>query len=180
MSDNEQKEIDTTQPQDEEPPLLKPTKKRGPKTNYKRTDKQMEQFQKAYQKRQENIETRKQEKKIEAAKLLLSIEKPKKEVVKKKKKKHIVVESESESDSYESDSEPESSEEEEIVYAKQRKSIKVPKKVYILKKDDSDDEKPIAKSKTFKSQQNKRSVIKVREAPPENKTIYNPRNYFCD
>ena len=79
----------------------------------------------------------------------------------------------------ETDSDTES--EEEIIYAKPRKSIKTPKKVYILKKkeieiEESSDEKPIVKAKNFKSQQNKKSVIKVSE-PTER---FYPRNYFCD
>ena len=46
-----------------------------------------------------------------------------------------------------------------------------------MKKDDSDDEIPIIKQKAFKSQQNKKSVIKVSE-----NLNYTPniKNYFCD
>ena len=46
-----------------------------------------------------------------------------------------------------------------------------------MKNDDSDDEIPIIKQKAFKSQQNKKSVIKVSE-----NLNYTPniKNYFCD
>ena len=84
----------------------------------------------------------------------------------------------------ESDDETDSELEEEIYY-KPRKSIKAPKKVYILKKEiieeDSDDEyeQPVIKKNNFKSQKNKKSVIKVTENSYLN-TIPKIKNYFCD
>jgi hypothetical protein len=167
----------------DEVPLLKPKRKMK---KFERTEKQKEAFAKTMQKRAENVELRKQAKKVEAAKLLLELEKEKqvesKPVQKKKvkpKPKIVLPKSDSE---LESEDESES-EEEEIYYTKSRKSIKVPKKVYILKKDviedDSDDEpiKPVKPK--FKSQQNKKSVIKVTENSNfKNHIQY--KNYFCD
>ena len=170
----------------EETPLLKPKRKMG---KFPRTDKQQEAFTKAMKKRAENVELRKQQKKIEAAKLLLSEnkveieqvnEKPKVQKTLKPKKKIILPVSDSE---LESDDETDDTEEE--IYYKPRKSIKAPKKVYILKKEiieeDSDDEyeQPVIKKNNFKSQKNKKSVIKVTENSYLN-TIPKIKNYFCD
>ena len=171
----------------EDIPLLKPKRKMR---KFPRTDKQQEAFTKAMKKRAENVELRKQQKKIEAAKLLLSSEnkveieqvtvKPKVQKTVKPKKKIILPVSDSE---LESDDETDDTEEE--IYYKPRKSIKAPKKVYILKKEiieeDSDDEyaQPIIKKNNFKSQKNKKSVIKVTENSYLN-PIPKIKNYFCD
>jgi hypothetical protein len=167
----------------EEVPLLKP--KRIMK-KFERTEKQKEAFAKTMQKRAENVELRKQAKKVEAAKLLLELEqqkekqavsKPVQEKKVKTKPKILLPKSDSE---LETDEDSES--EEEIYYTKSRKSIKTPKKVYILKKDiieeESDDE-PIKPKTKFKSQQNKKSVIKVTENSNKN-TYPQYKNYFCD
>ena len=67
MSDNELNENENTNVNEEdeqEPPLLK-SKKTGKgkgNRNQPRTEKQLEQFQNAFKKRQENIEKRKQDK----------------------------------------------------------------------------------------------------------------------
>ena len=159
-------------------PLLKPKRKMR---KLPRTEKQQEAFKKTMEKRAANVEKRKQLKKIEAAKLLLSVENaeqeiPKKDKVKTRKKIMIPI-----TESDESDDEDDTDDEEEIYkpIIKSKKSIKVPQKIYIIKKGDSsdEDEKPIIKQKVFKSQQNKKSVIKVSE-----NLNYTPniKNYFCD
>ena len=80
----------------------------------------------------------------------------------------------------------EDTEEEEEIYIKAKKSKKqAPKKVYILKKniieeDSEESEEEIIKpvKAKFKSQQNKKSVIKVTE---NNKNTFPQyKNYFCD
>jgi len=170
----------------EDIPLLKPKRKMK---KFERTEKQKAAFAKTMQKRAENVELRKQQKKIEAAKLLLSEnkveieqlnEKPKVKKTVKPKKQIILPVSDSE---LESDDETDDTEEE--IYYKPRKSIKAPKKVYILKKEiieeDSDDEyeQPIIKKNNFKSQKNKKSAIKMTENSYIN-TIPKNKNYFCD
>ena len=170
----------------DEVPLLKPKRKMK---KFERTEKQKEAFAKTMQKRAENVELRKQQKKIEAAKILLAEqqkEKPEPLPIKQKrgkpKPKMILPKSDSELETDE-DSDETESEEEEIYYTKPKKYFKAPKKVYVLKKDvvieDSDDE-PVKPSKPkFKSQQNKKSVIKVTEnSNINNRTPY--KNYFCD
>ena len=131
---------------------------------YPRTEKQQEAFKQIMQKRAENVAKRKEQKKIAAAKLLLSLEpskeiedEPTNEVIKKKskpKKKLILSTSDTES---EDESDNESDVSEEKIYIA-RKSIKQPKKVYVIKKEVEEDEKPVNK---FKSQQNKKSVVKI-------------------
>ena len=69
MSDIENNDTTVNEPE-EEPELLKTKKGKGKgNRNQPRSQKQLEQFQNAYKKRQENIEKRNTEKKIEAAKL---------------------------------------------------------------------------------------------------------------
>ena len=161
-----------------ETPLLKPKRKMK---KFPRTEKQQEAFKITMQKRAENVAKRKEQKKIEAAKLLMSLE-PSKEIeqapeeipkkIKKPKKKIVLTASDSESDDDDSDASDES--EEKIYIA--RKSIKQPKKVYIIKKEvieEEEDEKPVNK---FKSQQNKKSVVKI----SNNQNIHPLKNYFCD
>jgi hypothetical protein len=81
MSDIENNDTPVNEEQEPEPELLKTKKAKGKgNRNKPRTQKQLEQFQNAFKKRQENIEKRNTEKKIEAAKLLLANDK-KKEVV---------------------------------------------------------------------------------------------------
>ena len=166
-----------------EVPLLKPKRKMK---KFERTEKQQEAFKVAMQKRADNIAKRKEQKKIEAAKLLLSVEpeslpsKPTNEVIEKKKpkpKKQLVL-STSDTES-EDETDNESVESEEKIYIA-RKSIKKPKKVYIIKKEVEEDEnhrypseKPVNK---FKSQQNKKSVVKI----SNNNNIIPIKNYFCD
>ena len=166
-----------------EVPLLKPKRKMK---KFPRTEKQQEAFKITMQKRAENVEKRKQQKKIEAAKLLIESEslpskpepEPEPEPVKSKKpkKKLILSTSDSETDS---DSSSSGGGVEQIYVS--RKSIKQPKKVYIIKREkniieevDEDDEyeKPVVNK--FKSQQNKKSVVKITN------NTQPPKNYFCD
>ena len=159
----------------DEVPLLKPKRKMK---KYPRTEKQQEAFKLIMQKRAENVAKRKEQKKIAAAKLLLSLEpskeiedEPTNEVIKKKskpKKKLILSTSDTESE----DDSDESDESEEKIYIA-RKLIKQPKKVYVIKKEIEEDEKPVNK---FKSQQNKKSVVKI----SNNNNIIPLKNYFCD
>jgi hypothetical protein len=161
---------------------------------FPRTEKQQEAFKITMQKRAENVEKRKQQKKIEAAKLLIESEslpskpepepepEPKLDKHKKPKKKLILSTSDSETDS---DSSNSGGEVEQIYVS--RKSIKQPKKVYIIKREkniieevDEDEyenhrypsEKPVVNK--FKSQQNKKSVVKI------SNNIIPMKNYFCD
>ena len=187
MSDIQEKQETIEMDTEPEIPLLKPKRKMK---KFPRTEKQQEAFKITMQKRAENVEKRKQQKKIEAAKLLLSTEpdslptkpeqekepeKEPKEKIKKPKKKLILSTTDTETDSDSSDS---GGEEEKIYIA--RKSIKQPKKVYIIKRekniieeDDEDEyEKPVVNK--FKSQQNKKSVVKI------SNNIQPSKNYFCD
>ena len=176
MDDIENKENTINDDIGDEIPLLKPKRKMK---KYARTEKQQEAFKLIMQKRAENVAKRKEQKKIEAAKLLLSLQpskeiedEPVNEVIKKKskpKKKLILSTSDTES---EDESDNESDVSEEKIYIA-RKSIKQPKKVYVIKKEVEEDEKPVNK---FKSQQNKKSVVKI----SNNNNIIPLKNYFCD
>lgn len=165
-------------------PLQKEKKEKKP-----RSQKQLDHFKNMAEKRRENIEKKKLEKKIEASKLLLEHDikstptKPKKEVAVKEETEEV-------------ESEP-SSEEEIIIKKKtlpchrqvsrgqspQPKAKGKKKKIVIYEEDssdsDSDDEIPIPK-KQFKTQQNKKSIVKVYQ----NETVVNkslPKiNYFAD
>jgi len=183
MSDIEQKQdINENELNDigGEIPLLKPKRKMK---KFERSEKQQEAFKVAMQKRADNVAKRKEQKKIEAAKLLLSLEpskeiepepEPEKVKQKSKPKKQLILstsDTESEDDSNDSD------ESEEKIYIS-RKSIKQPEKVYIIKPDNDENhrypsEKPVNK---FKSQQNKKSVVKI----SNNNNIIPMKNYFCD
>jgi len=184
MNDIENKQdINDTINEMVEVPLLKPKRKMK---KFERTEKQQEAFKVAMQKRADNIAKRKEQKKIEAAKLLLSVEpeslpsKPTNEVIEKKKpksKKQLVLSTSDTESEDETDNESDVSEE-KIYIA--RKSIKQPKKVYVIKKEVEEEEnhrypseKPVNK---FKSQQNKKSVVKI----SNNNNIIPIKNYFCD
>ena len=188
MSDIQEKQ-EPTIPEiemDTEPevPLLKPKRKMK---KFPRTEKQQEAFKITMQKRAENVEKRKQQKKLEAAKLLIESEslpskpepepEPKPVKHKKIKKQLILSTSDSETDS---DSSGSGGGVEQIYVS--RKSIKQPKKVYIIKRekniieevDEDEYEKPVVNK--FKSQQNKKSVVKI----SNNNNIIPIKNYFCD
>ena len=146
--------------------------------------KQQEHLEKMRVIKMENVEKRKYDKKLEASKFLLEHEK-KKDVKKTKQSKQVSL-SESEPEEDLGDS---SSSEEVIVIKKKKKVIaekviepkKKPKKIKVIVQESSDDESDEESSeeeepqpkpaRKFKTQQNKKSVIK----------ITNPiKNYFCD
>jgi len=182
MNDIQEKQ-DIAEP---EVPLLKPKRKMK---KFPRSEKQQESFKITMQKRAENVARRKELKKLEAAKLLIESEslpskpepelepepEPKQDKSKKPKKKLILSTSDSETDS---DSSNSGGEVEQIYVS--RKSIKQPKKVYIIKRekniieevDEDEYEKPVVNK--FKSQQNKKSVVKITN------NTQPPKNYFCD
>lgn len=105
-----------------------------------RSEKQIEAFRKTQENRKKNIELKKENNKIEAAKLLMK-QKP-------KVKKEII---DSESD------------EEVIIVEKRRKSK--PKRIIVEESDSEEEEEIKPKEKNFKTQQNKRSIIKVNNQP---------------
>lgn len=188
----------------ENPPLQKPKLTRHkPKI---KSEAQIEQFKKLQQKRKENIQKRNLEKKTEAAKLLLESEflitkkadlnkeeekakltptgnqslsnlreekpKLKTDQVKKAKKKKIIkiVESSDSDTDLDSETETESEEEEDKLSLSNLREI-------IIQKSKSN-------NKQFKSQQNKKSIIKVerrnqQDSRNSNKSLA-PKNYFVD
>jgi len=168
-----------------EVPLVKEKASKKEKINKKkiRSEKQQESFKKAFETRMNNIEKRKLEKKVEASKVLLENEfkfKEKEEVPKIKKVIKKVIE-------------PESSSEEETIIVEKRKKKKKPKTKRIIveessesegetDKEDSIDEQPPIKEKQFKSQQNKKSVIKVngasRDMTVKKPVNFDSRNFF--
>jgi len=172
-------------------PLLKPKRKMK---KFPRSDKQQDAFTKAMKKRAENVELRKQQKKIESAKLLLAVTKQSSEI-KTKHKKQIAPESDSDLNTDDDESSEDEAEDYDAIYkqyVQSKKSVKPKskpkpkvKKVYILKKDieedddddDSEYEAPVVIKPKFKSQQNKKSAIKVTE---NHHYKQNPKNYFCD
>ena len=177
-SDMQDKQVDT---QVDPVPLTKPKKPR--------TQKQIEAFEITKQKRQEGIEKRKQEKKIEASKVLLESGQlndvlPKEKVKVSKGTPKPPVESASASDS-----DSESSEEEIVIMKKGKKDKKKKKtkKIIIESASDSDssEEEEVIKVKAsqFKSQRNKKSLIKVHEPEPLvkkplDKNHFKPVNFF--
>ena len=161
-------------------PLIKPKigrPKNPPKIKEKkpRTEAQKEVFKRAQAKIVENRAKRVEQKKIESAKLLLEkgIELPS---LKQEKK----IEPPQDEESEES--------EQEIVYMKKPKTKTKPKKKKIIVYQDSSSEEEsseeeqeihIKRSKHFKTQQNKKSMIKVHQQAP----VQQPQqqiNYFCD
>ena len=131
--------------QDKEDPLLKSdsedeeieVKKEEKKEKKPRSEKQIEAFKRTQENRKKAIELKKDVKKIEAAKLLLN--EPK---VKPKQKKEIV----------------ESESEEEVIIVEKRKKKSKPKRIIVEESSESEEEIIKPKEKTFKSQQNKRSI----------------------
>ena len=122
------------------------------KTKKPRSEKQIEAFKNAQINRQKNIQLKKESQKVEAAKLLLN-EKPNAPVAKKVKE---VVDSSSDEN------------EEEVIIVQKRKKPKPKVKRIIVEESASESEseeeiKP--REKNFKSQQNKRSIIKVNNNP---------------
>lgn len=189
MSDDEQ---DT--------PLIKMKKSVGrpknpPKIKEKkpRTDKQIAAFAKVVEKNKEYKAKKLEEKKIESAKLLLAngIELPN---VKAKQQDDDVVEPTPPVKRKSKPIEEEAEEvENEIIYVKQpRKGVAAepkPKKKrkIIVYQDQSSDESSSEeeqevhiKSKSFKTQQNKKSLIKVHDKKKPLDELNHARNFFCD
>ena len=151
MSDNLHMEDKETPTEASEVPLTKAKKPR--------TQKQLEAFEIARQKRAASIENKKKEKKIEASKILLQEE---------EKKRPLKGEPLVDSSSVE--------EEIQVVYAKKEKKKK-PKKKIVVVSESSDSESTISDhipKRKFVSQQNKKSVIKVHEPK------YDPKKFFLD
>jgi len=184
-------EIEKSITDDESTPLTKPKSKAGrpknpPKIKEKkpRTEKQMLAFAKAQETIKANKEKKKEEKKIEASKLLLSkgIELPSKQPKPQPVLNLPPVESQ----------DTDTEEEEEIVYVKREKKVKPKakkrKKIIVYQDSSSsgssseEDEEIDLKPKHFKSQRNKKSLIKVYDIPQHKPVnpITQSINYFCD
>lgn len=184
---------------EQDTPLIKTKKSVGrpknpPKIKEKkpRTEKQIEAFAKVVEKNKEYKAKKLEEKKIESAKLLLAngIELPShsagsRETSKKPMKLPPAKKLE------EPEPTPEEPEvENEIIYVKQpRKTEPKPKKKrkIIVYQDESSEEESSAeeqevhiKSKKFKTQQNKKSLIKVGEKKAPAVEMVQQRNFFCD
>lgn len=185
-------EIEKSITDDENTPLTKPKSKAGrpknpPKIKEKkpRTEKQILAFAKAQETIKANREKKKEEKKIEASKLLLSkgIELPSKQP----KPQPVLNLPPAESQDTE-----EEEEEDEIVYVKKEKKVKPKakkrKKIIVYQDSSSSDsssseeEEIDLKPKHFKSQRNKKSLIKVYDTPQHKPVnpITQSVNYFCD
>lgn len=170
--------------QDDQVPLQKEKKVREKKP---RSDKQMAHFANMAAKRKENIEKKKLEKKIESAKLLIEhdiqVAAPKKAI-----KKQLKAEPEEEpQEKPEEENEESESEEEIIVKTRKSKPKKKAKKVIIVQESESEEsdeeEEPLPQPKRrLKSQQNKKSVVKVYQQEPQQykQTAQSHTNYFCD
>lgn len=159
----------------------RPKKEVAPKEKKPRTEKQIEAMKKAFSKRQENIELKKFEKKIEASKLLLSLDKP---TLKGKKE---VIEEEEESEES-SDDEPQV-----VIIKKEKKQKPKPKKqkkqIIVYQQDnsgsDSDSDSDSDNDNTpkhFKTQKNKKSIIKVHQKPEKTEKVIKEsyKNFFTD
>jgi hypothetical protein len=159
-----------------EVPLVKEKTNKSEKINKKkiRSEKQQESFKKAFETRMNNIEKRKLAKKVEASKILLENDykiKDKEEGPKIKKVIKKVVEPES------------SSSEEETIIVEKRKKKKSKTKRIIVEESESEGEtdkesidnqsEQVKREKQFKSQQNKKSVIKVNGKTMDKKPISN-------
>lgn len=151
----------------------KPIKKvRKPKTQ-----KQLDQFKKVVEARKNNIDKRIIDKKIEASKFLLSqglpIEKP-------KEKPKIIKKN---NDLHESDTD---SSDEQVIIIKKKKKKK--KKIIVMEDTDSETDSdsdtqppqpPNHTSRSFKNQQNKKSIITIHDKPENKKPLINNyKNYF--
>jgi hypothetical protein len=146
----------------EEKQIINEKKPRKPKT-----EKQLEQFKKVVEARKKKVEETKLQKKVEASKLLLS----QGYHIKDKKPKPEINETSS------------SSEEEQVIVVKKKKKASKKKKVIVVEESDSDSDSSItptppasiSKSRSFKHQQNKKSVVKIH--PPSNDIQMNNNNY---
>ncbi len=148
---------------------VKVKKPRPPKT-----EKQIEAFKNVIAIRKANLDKGRLDKKIEASKILLANELNKKQVeqpkAEKPKKKQVVVESDSDSDS----------EDEIIVRPKKKRS----KKIIIEDSSSSEDEAPLVKKDFGRSDQNKKSAVKIHDQPTPQASKQQPqqpkRNFFCE
>jgi hypothetical protein len=168
---------------EESVPLEKTKKAKKP-----RTEKQVKQFQEALVARKAKIEQRK----LEKIKMLIEKGLMKDDMlnkVKTKQEKVKVKEPELEPEEEPKDeSTSDTDEEPEIVVIKKTKKEKKPKKkiIYLEEKEDesSDDDAELqrVKEKVFKSQRNKKSVVKTNNpSPKKEKVEYKiPINYFVD
>ena len=163
-------------------PLTKPkTKNKSNVAKKPKSEKQLEQFKLAQQKRKENIEKKNYEKKLEASKLLLQHETTKRSVSLEEKKKNVVKPKKE-------IIKDESSEEEQIVVIKKPKPKKKVIKLIVSESDTNDDTssdeeefKPKIKQREMISQKNKKSVIKQHDT----NDFYNNKKtdfckFFCD
>ena len=170
--------MDTLETQEiqDDVPLQKEKKVREKKP---RSDKQMEHFANMAAKRKENIEKKKLEKKIESAKLLIEndIEVAPKKEIRKQLKPEPKEEPQEESEESES-------EEEIIVKTKRSKPKKKAKKVIIVQEseseEESEEEEIQAPKRRLKTQQNKKSIVKVYQQEPTHRQTASSQNYFCD
>ena len=174
-SDNQQIQDDV--------PLQKEKKVREKKP---RSEKQLAHFANMAAKRKENIEKKKLEKKIESAKLLIENDievAPKKEIRKQLKGDAIFGKGDPKE---EPPSEEEESESEEEIIVKTRKSKpkKKAKKVIIVQEseseEESEEEEIQAPKRRLKTQQNKKSIVKVYQQEPTHRQTASSQNYFCD
>lgn len=147
-----------------------------------KTEKQMEQFKKVIAARKQKVEENKLKKKIEASKFLLEqgIIKEDKQEVKAELKKPAKQQAPTKEWDLENQTDSESSSEEQIVVVKKKKKAK--KKIIVMQSEtdsesESSDEKPVVHRK-FKTQQNKKSVVKIHKEPITNIPNKNYKNYF--
>lgn len=189
MSENEIKEINEVKEENEIVPLLKPRKYK--KKDYPRTEKQQEQFKEVMKRRSENIMKRNKDKKIEAAKLLLENEEQLNIKVQPIKKELPPPTPQPTPRVY--DDEPSSSSDDYEKYEVVEPKVKT-KKIYVIKKktkkgyespssseEEEEEIKPVIQPpKNFKSQRNKKSVVKITESNNNIHHIPTVKNYFCD
>ena len=147
-----------------------------------KTEKQMEQFKKVIAARKQKVEADKLKKKIEASKFLLEqgIIKEEKQEVKPELKKSPKQQAPTKEWDLENQSDSDSSSEEQIVVVKKKKKAK--KKIIVMQSEtdtesESSDEKPVVHRK-FKTQQNKKSVVKIHKEPITNIPNKTYKNYF--
>ena len=154
------------------------------RTKKPRTEKQVKQFQEALVARKAKIEQRK----LEKIKMLIEKGLMKEDVLNTvKSKKGNDKKPEQEPETEPKDETSDTDEEPEIVVIKKTKKEKKPKKkiIYLEENEDSssdDDELQRVKEKVFKSQRNKKSVVKTNNQPPKKEKIESkiPINYFVD
>jgi hypothetical protein len=165
ITDNE--EVESDNDDIEEVPLVKEKKPvensflQSSTLKKPRSEKQIEAFKKAQEKRKENIKSKSIEKEIIVLdKKEKQVKSKHEDIIKKKQsliKKPIIEESDSE--------------EEEVIVIQKKKKPK--KKTIIIEESDSDDESVESEKpkRNMKSQQNKKSIIQITPAKKEDKVI---------